>query len=278
MAQNQDSQNTFEVPSIQPFQLDPGGNGEVANSVNLFRGDLNLPLNLVTLPGRNGLNVAVSIMYRSDVKGSVNTWNRDAPTGVVGLGWSLPLDAIVAEVNGSGTRDDTDYYYVQGEGTNQLRRSPYRWQRGVLDNTFAKTLDAGGQVSDALRQSFGAQTLLLSAQATVEVKTAGQSWVIDDPTHEVVYAIESAAGGLTIYDGGLAYELTSFQPWRVRYYTAYQRWEITRSDGVTSVYGGGLGTLQDGSATSLGDSIQWGVRWGNWIGPSTLTHDPDDPS
>lgn len=278
MAQEQDAQNTFEIPSIQPFQFDPGGNGEVSNSVNLFRGDLNLPLNLVSLPGRNGLNVGVSIMYRSDVKGSINTWNRDAPTGVVGLGWYLPLDSIVADVKGSGTRDDNDYFYVQDESTNQLRRSPNRWQRGVLDGSFVAALNAGGQVSDALRQAFGTQSLRLSAEAQVTVVTAGQTWVVDDPTHEVVYALEFAAGLLTIYDGGLAYELISFQPWRIRYYPAYERWEITRSDGVTSVYGGGLGTLSDGSATSLGDSIQWGVRWDNWIGPSMLTHDPAAPS
>lgn len=54
----QESESTT-APKINTFSLTPDARGALGNSVNLFTGDVNLPLNLVTLPGRNGLDVGV---------------------------------------------------------------------------------------------------------------------------------------------------------------------------------------------------------------------------
>jgi RHS repeat-associated protein len=272
-----DSSATFEYPTIQPFQFDAGGDGEVNRSVNLFRGDVNLSVSLVSLSGRNGLDVAVTAMYQSNVQGIVNTSNRDAPVGVLGLGWHLPIEMIVAESPGTATRDGNRYFLVRDEDWNSLNRSSARWRRGFLPASLAATLDAG-HVTDELRTAFGAATLPLARGAKVTVVTHGASWSVSDAVNEVVYAVEAAGQQLAVYDGGLAYELTSYQPWRIRYYPDFERWEITREDGITTVYGGGLATNTDGSKASLGTSVQWGVRWGNWVGPSTVTHDPSNPS
>ncbi|MCP4625763.1 MAG: hypothetical protein GY850_19935, partial [bacterium] len=56
------------------------------------RGDVNLPLHLVSLAGPHGLNVSLSAYYGSNLGRQVSTWNREAPTGIMGLGWSLPFD------------------------------------------------------------------------------------------------------------------------------------------------------------------------------------------
>ena len=50
-----------DVPTIRPFQFDGGTNGMLKKSVNLYRGQVTIPLPLVTLSGRNGLSVALTI-------------------------------------------------------------------------------------------------------------------------------------------------------------------------------------------------------------------------
>src|SRR5437879_4076247 len=74
---------------ISSFNLSPDNIGSVKNSVNLFTGDLNLPINLVSIAGKEGLSVNVGIIYNSNVQNQVDTWNLDSPAGILGLGWSL---------------------------------------------------------------------------------------------------------------------------------------------------------------------------------------------
>jgi hypothetical protein len=73
----QESESTT-APKINTFSLTPDARGALGNSVNLFTGDVNLPLNLVTLPGRNGLDVGVNIAYSSNIQNQVDTWNVEA--------------------------------------------------------------------------------------------------------------------------------------------------------------------------------------------------------
>lgn len=89
------------APSIRSFQLDGSAIGNAAKSVNLYRGDLNLPLKLVDLPGPHGLDLSLAAYYSSNLQQQWDTWNRQAPTGILGLGWSLPLSRI--EFDGQGT-------------------------------------------------------------------------------------------------------------------------------------------------------------------------------
>ena len=81
-----------QLPVIRTFQIDGGGVGTIPNTVNLFRGDVSLPLELISLPGRGDLDVKVAIMYQSNIQNLVNTWNLEAPTGILGLGWNMPND------------------------------------------------------------------------------------------------------------------------------------------------------------------------------------------
>lgn len=91
------SSDSTQTPAVRTFQMDGSTQGNLASSVNLFRGDVNLAQTLFTLPGRsqsNALDVSLVVQYQSNVFRAATTWNADAPTGVLGLGWTLPLTWI----------------------------------------------------------------------------------------------------------------------------------------------------------------------------------------
>ena len=59
--------------------------------VGLFTGQVNFPVNLVSRPGRNGLDLRFDMYYSTSVRNYAETWNAEAPTGVLGLGWLSPF-------------------------------------------------------------------------------------------------------------------------------------------------------------------------------------------
>lgn len=184
-----DDQSIY-TPKINTFSLNFDNLGAINNSVNLFTGDVNLPLNLVSLPGRNGLDVNVAISYNSNIQNFADTWNLEAPTGILGLGWSLDYEKIVVDHKGTGSRNDDEFYLVAGGVSNPLVRAG-----SALDNPYS-------------------------------------------------------------------YETKNYQFWKIRFYYTTERWEITRENGITYVYG---------DKNSNRNTVQWGVKWGNWIGSSSLT-------
>src|SRR5579885_1473316 len=64
------------------------------SGVDLFSGQVNFPINLITLTGTNGLTVDVTLFYHSSIQGTVGRPNAIAPTSIVGLGWSLPFEMV----------------------------------------------------------------------------------------------------------------------------------------------------------------------------------------
>lgn len=131
----------MSTPSLRGFQLDGSAIGDAANSVNLFRGDVNLPLRLVHLAGPHGLDVAVAAHYGSNVAQQVDCWNRDAPTGILGLGWSLPYDVISFE--GGGTASWLEGRFVLTTGGSRHPLILVSWDGSGSDQrlTFADPLN-----------------------------------------------------------------------------------------------------------------------------------------
>ena len=68
------------VPSLALLQVDAATIGNLTDSVNLFRGAVMLPVELVRLTARGGLEVKLALTYDSNVRGQVDTWNQEAPT------------------------------------------------------------------------------------------------------------------------------------------------------------------------------------------------------
>ena len=194
------------APAIKSFAIQQDVTGAASNSVNLFTGDLALPINLLSLPGHNGLDASVSIAYNSNIQNVVNTWNLESHTGILGLGWDMDVPRIVADNKQTGTREDDEYYLIQGGSSNRLIR-------------------------------------------TVSGSDAAGSYYV--------------------------YQTKNYQFWKIQYYydiselygsTGYgsgpNKWLITTEDGTTYVYG---------DKNSGRNTIQWVVRWENWIGNSSQT-------
>ena len=110
-----------QAPTTDLFSLESDQVGLFQNSVNLFTGEVAFSLPLVNLPGRGGLNAGVGIAYSSaGVRQQVETWNLEAPTGILGLGWRLDIPKVVVDHKSTGTRTDDDYYLIEGGVTNPL--------------------------------------------------------------------------------------------------------------------------------------------------------------
>lgn len=191
------------APALKTFALNSDLLGGASNSVNLFTGDVALPISLLSLPGRSGLDVQLGISYSSQVQHTVNKWNLEAPAGILGLGWNMDLPKIVCDHKQTGTRIDDEYYLVEGGVSNKL------------------------------------------------VRTISGS----DPQ-----------GNFYVY------ETLNYQFWRIRYYydpveygsggSGANKWEIVKEDGTRYVYG---------DQWSNRKTVQWMVKWGNWIGSSAQT-------
>ncbi|MGB7922609.1 MAG: RHS repeat-associated core domain-containing protein [Pyrinomonadaceae bacterium] len=108
------------IPAIRTFQLDPNGLGAIAESVNLFRGDVTLPLTLISLTGRSGLEAGATLVYKSNVQQEVDTWNMDAPTGPLGLGWSMGYEMIARDNRATAATNNDQYYLIANGGANRL--------------------------------------------------------------------------------------------------------------------------------------------------------------
>jgi large repetitive protein len=269
------SADATEVPEIQPFQMDGRGNGSLFNSVNLFRGDANFNAQLIALPGRNGLDVNISAIYQSNVHREATRWNRDEPTGILGLGWDMPFDRVEADSNGTSTADDNVYYLVYRGARNRLYRTSRRWKRGSLPSSFAGTLDAGA-MDGPLQAALLAQGLQIDRSAAVTTVRSGLEWQITDSVSETLWDVSQGTDGqLVVEDGGAAYELQSFDYSRIGYYPTFERWQVTYANGMVKSFGGGVQVGNDGVRTATGNTIQWRVVWDNWQGPSALTHDPN---
>ena len=209
--------SSFAIPELSPFQMDQGGAGSLSKNINLFRGDVNFCMNLVTLSGRNGLSIHLSALYESNVREAVQAWNEDAPTGVLGLGWSFAFETIAVEANGTGSSLDNEYFLQQGQGRNRLYQVQKQWKRGMLAASFINTMNAG-TVSPGLVAAFHEQGLCLGKTAVVSVTSAGKVWLLTDKENERCYQLEADSdnAAMTIYAGGLAYELVSFQFWQIQ--------------------------------------------------------------
>jgi len=86
--------------------------------VDAYHGSLELDIGLVSFPGRNGLDLDVRIHYSSAVYNDATKWNYSHPTGVLGLGWSLPAEGILA-VYGQNVSDVT-YYFSSAAAAGEL--------------------------------------------------------------------------------------------------------------------------------------------------------------
>jgi RHS repeat-associated protein len=277
-----DAQND-QIPPIRTFQFDQAGLGELPSSVNLFRGDINSTQKLLSMPGRapgDGLDVTLTLLYQSNVYHDAMTWNRDAPTGILGLGWSLPLTFITFDDDGAPTAGTRSYSYSSQGTTTALVQEPSTPFLFAMDAELAGQLTDGATVPSAIVSAFAGYGLCLSAQAVVSA-VSDTAWTLADDTNQQLFNLTRDGSVLNAWDGGESYQLVSYQFWKILYYPPYERWLIVKEAGQRLSFGGIGPSTSQGYATAKGDSIVWGVRWlasqdaAVWIGPSTVTAGQD---
>ncbi len=270
-----------QSPAIRPFQMDSISLGQLANSVNLFRGDVTLTQSLFTLPGRTddqGLDVTVALSYQSNVVRAAQTWNRDQPTGVAGLGFGMGLACIELDDGDSPVPGLWSYSYTQGGQRNQLIREPSTPFLFTLPADAAAALSAAPSDTAAVIGAFAANGIALSASSTITPRTDGTGYgIADDERRQLFQLVTAADGSLQAFDGGQSFQLTNYAFWKILYYPSYERWVVVTDSGQVQSFGGDFGPLSDGRRSSLGNSIVWGVRWTTaagtplWTGSSSLT-------
>ncbi|MEM1240660.1 MAG: RHS repeat-associated core domain-containing protein [Cyanobacteria bacterium P01_H01_bin.26] len=262
-----------QVPAIRTFQMDSSSQGNLASSVNLFRGDVNLSQTLFTLPGRSqgsGLDVSVTIQYQSNVFNDATTWNADAPTGILGLGWSFPLTYIEAADGMSPVASTRQYILHDNGSSNQLFQQPILPLVFSMSATLAKQLQNGKAISTEIRDAFLSCGLLVDATASI---VGVGPWTVQDNVNQQTFTLKSEANTLNVYDGGELYQLQNYQFWKILYYPQYERWLIVSDKGVRRSFGGQTVSTNKGFATSRGNSIAWSVWWSDqqqpvWTGAS----------
>jgi len=123
------SGDSGDIPAIRTFQFDGTTQKALNNSVNLFRGDVNIHQHLLTLPDRNGqheLETNISIQYQSNVNELVTTRNLSAPTSILGVGWSFPHEHIIASHNNTASANSSEYFFVSGGIRTRLIRCNFK--------------------------------------------------------------------------------------------------------------------------------------------------------
>lgn len=269
---------TNGVPSVRTFQMDRSGAGVIKNSVNLLRGDVNYTQTLLSLPGRSsgdGLDVTLAVQYQSNVHQPSLTWNRDAPTGVLGLGWTLPLPVIRLQSAGAPVPGACRYTILCNGVSSSLVEEMILPVLFTMDSALAAQLVDQQVVSPAVRAQFVSRGVPLSVGAMV-FQTGAGAWRLQDDPREQEFLLSSSTGPIAVSDGGQVYQVASYNFWKVVYYPRYERWQVTDSGGLTSSYGGGVAGAS-GGRTSEGDSVEWGVLWADgsgtplWMGNSTRT-------
>ncbi|MBO1350061.1 MAG: hypothetical protein EBE86_023000 [Hormoscilla sp. GUM202] len=104
-------------PAIRYGQLDGDGIGNIHESINMFQGEIALPIDLLSVGGSGGLEAAISLHYSSSgVRDAARTWNIESPTGICGLGWSLGRELIYLDNHGSVSANNDIYYLAQSNG------------------------------------------------------------------------------------------------------------------------------------------------------------------
>ena len=143
-------------PLNPAFQLGSDISGTIQNSINQVTGKLAFSVPLASL--RSG-TVSYSLNLGYDGQSAFKIGkelNKYSPTSVVGVGWSLPIPKIVVDNKQTTTRDDDEFYIIDGATNSKLiciDRLPtlYTFQLEKFANwniTYSTTYDSWTVVKD----------------------------------------------------------------------------------------------------------------------------------
>ncbi|MAP25101.1 MAG: hypothetical protein CMM87_06190, partial [Rickettsiales bacterium] len=268
------------LPKLNGLQFDPQ-----SKLVNLFRGSASFPIEILDLPSRNGLSYSLNLLYQSDIGHTkVDQWSIDeandvATEEIAGVGWALPYERIIIAPKFNGTFDDNQYFWIMSGQLMPLQPIKRSWTRGVLESSYTTDLE-NSTVNTNLQEGFLDQQLVVSTGSAITALSA-TCWEISDSDNEIVYTlVQDGSSNINIMSGrtsdttthtgsaGISFELYNYQYWQITYYPSFEKWQIIKNDGNIYTFGGSGQEIDTGVSPHV---QQKGVKWGNWIGPSSET-------
>ncbi|PHZ85132.1 RHS repeat domain-containing protein [Paremcibacter congregatus] len=93
---------------------------EFSEAIDLSTGQVAFDLPLMSLPGPETLQVTVGLRYNSLIQEAVKNWNLTHPTGVAGLGWSLPRSLILTQKGEGISSGETSYLLLHQDVASDL--------------------------------------------------------------------------------------------------------------------------------------------------------------
>ncbi|MCC2670446.1 MAG: hypothetical protein K0Q72_2917, partial [Armatimonadetes bacterium] len=105
------------MPSSPNGTMKPGASP--SGNVDLASGTVTFSLPLAGVTELRGVGAQVTLHYNSTIDGT-DIWNLEAPTGPVGLGWSLLGERILRDPRGDVATDNDGYLLITPEGGSSL--------------------------------------------------------------------------------------------------------------------------------------------------------------
>ncbi len=90
-------------------------NGEDFSGESRFTGDVSFPVLLANMGA-----IEVQLQYNSNIHKQLRGDNNVTPTGWVGLGWTMEIGSIVAEINNTPEVWDDKYFYQDKDGSSEI--------------------------------------------------------------------------------------------------------------------------------------------------------------
>jgi hypothetical protein len=159
---------------------------ENIQGVDLSTGKLYLPLTLASLSGPNGFGETFGIQYSTlGLAPLIRTWNQDAPTNILGLGWSLTTPSIIRLGNGS----INDTFLFNGQKL-ILTSSTYDDSNGYTQNFVTS----------------------INSQLKIQLQNSGFRWVVTDSDGSTyIYGQSLFGNNLDAVQYGVNWELANSQ-------------------------------------------------------------------
>ncbi len=126
------SQDAYDTgtPANPTFDLGSDIQGTIQNSVNESTGKVTLSTPLASIAANSvSYNIGLTYNGQASFKNGQQT-NKYNPTSIVGVGWSMGTPKIIVDNKGTGTRDDDDFYLLDGATNTKLTCS----SRGTTAN------------------------------------------------------------------------------------------------------------------------------------------------
>ncbi len=108
--------------SYRNGQRGNSSSSNVMSTVDLFTGNVKLPLSLAFLEGRDGLSITVQAEYLQSNPENYNKQNRKLSNSVLGYNWNISLPAIVVKNRLVKQSYQREFYLIGGGGQYPLYR------------------------------------------------------------------------------------------------------------------------------------------------------------